>query len=364
MNIFESIKSEKKMSLNHWRYRILHWCFDQSWEDWENDWKAHSDLPYFLYTHYCPLFHITNLIAILFPIVLMVKIVVGLCCGIKKCSGLIIAAISSLPWQKLANTIEKFNIAFKWSKKSKNIDVSSREEARKKETIKNEKRRLLRYMVRSDYTTFDELWNMCCDMHSTANFSFLSKEDAEQLFNKHIEKILKAKKQIEERKERTKQRLIFWSNFSQVFLRCFFNIAYVIIAILVFWGFCKVTPQVLFFMVDCVKFLMTFDTLSFLIAFGWILLRVIIVGGACSIVIYGFCKLKILQKCGLALTSSLVAVSPPFVLVGNLFCLPFQWVATLCNNTVEFVGMFYEENCPPITIVSGEEEIITNELEE
>ena len=28
MSILDSIKEERKLSFNHWRYRILHWAFN------------------------------------------------------------------------------------------------------------------------------------------------------------------------------------------------------------------------------------------------------------------------------------------------------------------------------------------------
>jgi hypothetical protein len=75
--IFDAIHAERKMSLTHWRYRLLHWVFnvdsDQVWKD--DSGKFHSKLPNYLYSHYCPLFHLTNLIALFSPIILVVKIV-------------------------------------------------------------------------------------------------------------------------------------------------------------------------------------------------------------------------------------------------------------------------------------------------
>lgn len=68
--ILEAIKGEKKMSFHHWRYRLLHWAFGE-----KADTPEQSGLPRFLYTHYCPLFHLTNLIAIFAPAILFVKLV-------------------------------------------------------------------------------------------------------------------------------------------------------------------------------------------------------------------------------------------------------------------------------------------------
>ena len=68
MNRFiKALKKERKLSMNHWRYRLLHttfWCNPKT--------PAESPLPNFLYTHYCPLFHCTNLLLLFLPITMVV----------------------------------------------------------------------------------------------------------------------------------------------------------------------------------------------------------------------------------------------------------------------------------------------------
>lgn len=63
----KSIKSERVATPSSWRYKLLHWAFgigpDRVW--WDTEGKVHSPLPHFLYTHYCPLFHLTNAVFVL-----------------------------------------------------------------------------------------------------------------------------------------------------------------------------------------------------------------------------------------------------------------------------------------------------------
>src|SRR5581483_7783366 len=73
MSILSSLKEERRLSMKHWRYRLLHWAFGV-----EGKRPEETGLPHFLYTHYCPLFHLTNLIAIISPVILFFKIVVVL----------------------------------------------------------------------------------------------------------------------------------------------------------------------------------------------------------------------------------------------------------------------------------------------
>lgn len=82
------LQRRKKLSLNHWRYRLLHWCFNVKAD---NNTPFSNNLPRCLYTHYCPLFHLTNLIAIFCPIILIVKVVIAM-------AKAFVHAFSQLKW--------------------------------------------------------------------------------------------------------------------------------------------------------------------------------------------------------------------------------------------------------------------------
>lgn len=69
MNILATIKADRELTFDYWRYRLLHFSFGINPKTPEE-----SFLPKFLYTHYCPLFHITNLLVLIFPFLLVGKI--------------------------------------------------------------------------------------------------------------------------------------------------------------------------------------------------------------------------------------------------------------------------------------------------
>ena len=73
-----SIFGEKRISLKHWRYRLLHWCFNVRDIELPED----SPLPDYLYSHYCPFFHLTNFIALFSLPILTIKSLVWACKGI------------------------------------------------------------------------------------------------------------------------------------------------------------------------------------------------------------------------------------------------------------------------------------------
>ncbi len=47
-------------------------------------------------------------------------------------------------------------------------------------------------------------------------------------------------------------------------------------------------------------------------------------------------------------------ITPPSYIV----LAPCRWIKNGFNNTCEFISMFYEENCPPIKVVSREEALV------
>lgn len=88
MSILAAIKSERKMSLKHWRYRLLHWTFFETATT-----VSESKLPTFLYTHYCPLFHLTNIIVLMMPLILTFRLLASIITGVCGAIGYVIQQI-------------------------------------------------------------------------------------------------------------------------------------------------------------------------------------------------------------------------------------------------------------------------------
>lgn len=352
MNILASIKSEKKMSFRHWRYRLLHWTFNETATCPEN-----SDLPKFLYTHYCPLFHLTNLIAILFPLILLVKLLVALATGVASVVVLVVRAIRACPWHKLFPRIRHNENDYDNETPE---ETARRREAFRLEEIKKEKRKLLQYMITLDTNmSFDSVWYVCS--HS---YCSLSRQEAKEFYEARIDKIIAAKIKAQERKERLRQRLIFWTNFSHVFLKWFFNIGYIALAIVVMWLLWLIVPPCIGGIIALCGFLMTFEVWPFLTWAGTWLVRIGAVGGTLATIGYLVWRFQIVRKSFCIIGDSIAVAAPPVVLVGTWCLLPVRWVCSACDHTAEFIKMFYEENCPPITIVSEEDEMMAEELGE
>lgn len=325
MSILDSIKSERAMSFGHWRYRILHWAFnvkdvDQNHPEW-------TGLPKFLYTHYCPLFHLTNLIALLSPVILLIRFLVLFCKGIA-------AVMAMIPLDKFFNKLAAM--------------PSKYERPLPKETVEDVRRDCIKYICCSGYTTFEDFWNH----HSFS--SLLTKGMAEVLWNEYMPKIKKARERAELRKKKWRERIIFWTNFSRVFIKWTMNVMYFVLAgflAYLAYMFSGTAWHCLCYVGEFIKWLFT-DAVSLATVFfiGKMLMWSVL-GGVAVFILF---QARVAQKFVSVVIDGLDYITAPLYIV----FVPFRWVKQGWNNLCEFVSMFYEENCPPIKLVSKEQAIV------
>jgi hypothetical protein len=326
MSIFESIKEERKLSFNHWRYRILHWAFNVEEPDSKN--LGCNGIPTFLYTHYCPLFHLTNLIALLSPIIVFLRIIGLIFCALYACTNLV-------PWQKIKEYIFSF-IPEKVEKEKVKVELTP------------------------------EMERIICINHvcgwgnnlesflSYFSYKFLTKEDATNIFNEYMPKIIEARQEAELRKKRWRELIIFWTNFSQIFIKWVINVVYfVLVAFLL--GLIYLIAQPVY---SLICWLPTFVMWLFEDGVGWVIFwaicKLLFLSTVAFTIIVVLFKSGVAKKFFTVFFKGLKYITPPVF----VFSVPFNWIKNGINNTVEFVAMFYEENCPPIKIISKEEAVV------
>lgn len=338
MSILESIKGDRKMSFSHWRYRILHWAFNVKEPDRQN--PTQTGLPMFLYTHYCPLFHLTNLIALLSPFILAIR--VGL---------LIISAFATvidiIPIVKIVDFF--INLVPKSTKVESTKTKLQLYEELTRQRAQKERKHCIELIGDYPYFEFDSFW-----ARFDTYFISLSREQAQAIFDEYSPKIQEAVERARLRKQKWKERIIFWTNFSRVFIKWAMNIAYIALSVFLLyviyliaqpvWGFlCWFVEGIIWLFSDV-------GSLSVL----WFLLKLLLWTGL------GFGVATILVKTGFLtrfaniVIDRLPIVSPPFYIV----LVPIRWIRDGFNVTCEFISMFYEENCPPIKLVSEEEAVV------
>lgn len=333
MNWLESIKGERKLSLNHWRFRILHWCFSVTYEK--------STLPNFLYTHYCPLFHLTNLIAIFSPLIFVVK----------------------LTWSLIFQSFKiLFSILFFFESVLKRIFTKKEKPAKKlskEEEIRVNKNKEIKfiYNVLKNYDEghdFKYFW-----YHNGCQFNILEKNEIKEIVESYLSKLIDAKKRSEERKKRFQNQMVFFVNFSRVFIKGFLNVFYFALFLTVAYATVKwILPGLYYGLLQAAelfKLLLTFNWLKF----GSDSVYWFIRGCAVALAMYVAFKIVKLLVDVPVFKKALV----PFSLIGSVILAFGKWIDNLLCNIIEFVSMFYEENCPPIVLVSEEEAEIEEKVQ-
>lgn len=331
MSILESIKGEKKLSLNHWRYRLLHWAFNTDVSNVSIDNPSRvTGLPNFLYTHYCPLFHLTNLIAILSPMIVFIKV-------ISLFLKALYIALDLIPTDKIiyffSNLIPK---------------LQKKEVEKLPLTLEQERKQWIDWISKHNFDgyTFDILWK-------STNFLVLKREEAKSMFDKYIILLKEAREIARIRREKYKARIIFWTNFSRVFIKWMMNVGYFGLGCLFLYLFYEFSEIVWWLISTIGKFIAWLFTDSISWEVFLFIGKVILWFGGVLISLYFFFKIGVVQKFLDVFLDGLTYLSPPFY----LFKVFGRWVAAGWNNTVEFVSMFYEENCPPIKLITTEESV-------
>lgn len=341
MSILDSIKGTRKLSFNNWRYRLLHWTFNVKNPDPKN--PASTGMPKFLYTHFCPLFHLTNLIAILSPIILFIKIM----CIVFKA---FVAGVKAIPFKNVTKRLPKFKF-------STDIDKSS---IKHKRTPDIEAKAVVNFCCEWGYEvddSFDRFWYI---HNSNFGFEELDREKVEAIFKEYYPKVIAARKLSQIKKEKLKERLIFWTNFSRVFIKWALNVFYFLLAAAVFYFMYLIAGSVWDFLCwfgNGIYWMFTDkDSLSFM---GFMLGMVFVAISMIAIQVFLF-RIGFMRKFGDVLGDGLMKLAPPFYLIGKFF----GWIGRGWNNLVDFCKMFYEENCPPIVLVSEEEAAIESIVEQ
>jgi ABC-type bacteriocin/lantibiotic exporter with double-glycine peptidase domain len=126
----------------------------------------------------------------------------------------IIAGFTAVDWSKL-------KVLVSWIKLP---EKKVKPEPIKKELTINQRaseRKLCILMIRDTKSeNFD-------GFYSKTKFLVLTREEVEELYNQYMPMVLKARERAKLRKEQIRQQLIFWTNFSRVFIKWTMNILYV-----------------------------------------------------------------------------------------------------------------------------------------
>lgn len=365
MSIFQSIHQERKMSFKHWRYRLLHWAFDVRNPDQAN--PKGTGLPDFFYTHYCPLFHVTNLILLFSWLILLIKVGVLLitCCVIGfsfvHING---AKICSSVYEKIL----KILFGFFSKSESHSGDLVSMPPPSQEDERELAVALLTKWMM-ADYhrinPQFDSWWvDVGCE------FKVLDKEAAALIFVNYLPKIMKSIEAAKERKARLRELLLFWINMSRGLFKVALYGFYIGLGLLLAYIAYSILPPVVWAVASlpfwCYDgFMFVFN----LLAQSWSntfveILKVATVWVA-ALLGLAFLYLKLqdwppVRAATIAFRTGIGCVLLPF----NLFPITYKWLESMMLAFVEFASTLYEQSCPPIVLVDPKDEKIEQTIAE
>lgn len=339
------IKSEKKLSFSHWRYRLLHWTFGI------NPTSTHdSYLPSYLYTHYCPVFHLTNLMAVMLPFIAVFKVF----WAVSK----VVGYFAVIGLEMLCNVVDNVRSIYKQKSKEKEVSTTELTEEQKAKLKKKEERYIYSILIdaykdREKYPLYyKSVFNFEVFFNDrNNNFVSMSREEVERKWTEVRDKILAAEEIAKEKRELLKQRIAFWVNVSRVVIKSALNLFYVTLVLAIVYAVSVWGLPAFWVVAKCVWWL----TVGFF-SFAWVVpvFQVLFSVGVMLAVIVGLSKVapKVAPK-----VLDTVVVTPWNIFVDANKSALNKFV-DVCTCVIEFIEVFYEENCPPVTIVDeGEADI-------
>ena len=340
-----------QISSDHWRYRLLHWYSPNKDEN-----------PDCLYTHYCPLFHLTNLLALVFPFCwLMVKLF--------RLIEIIIFGIGwlfdKIPVDWIFTLTDPFFLRWDAQERADSYStLSEREKWRFKQMPRERKVNIIAQKAteRSDHhmETLDNFINWFGDKLSRIavpeddwqDFYVDAKAEYDQriMFAKRQEEAAQrrkeyeeaAKEAAEERKKKFAKLIGTISVYSSLVVK---TICYILAGIgvcLAGWGLYLATPFIAWFAWELCQALYWLYTVVFT---WWFLVAFCKASIAVSLVffaLYIICKKKVVQRLGRQAARPLVRGAS---FVGSFL----YWIESGLRAIFDFIEMFYEENCPVVT---------------
>jgi len=319
-SMLNSIVTERKMSLNHWRYRVLHWYFGVTEEGYG------SNVPRYFYTHYCPLFHFTNLVVLFLPIIVMWRVM----------KYVVTHAIFPL-FDAIAESFRK-------AKQNRASSTSTPTKPQFSFLFV-----LKKYSDNGTDTKVD--FDVFFEFAHCYGFDRQDKETYKAKFDVLYPQLVAAAERRKARALKMKERVQFWVRFSSVFIKWGLYATYAALAASLVWFFatCGGTGISWFwYLMTAVDWLWVGRaSLGFLLAGTFMIATVYIQKRFKVFNLFfegvGFVTSPILSPVGHAIVATGTGISNGLSAIG------------------EFIAVFFEENCPPITIVSEEEEEIEKE---
>lgn len=371
--MFDSFNKRKKQkTFKYWRFRILHWAYKEKAQTPEE-----SSLPQYFYNKWCPLFWMSNLLALIWPFILGFRVFGGVSVSVYN----VVNEYMFLPTADFINWIaevvgDRMDAKAKVSREAK--------EAAMKALMSDPKhiRGLAKQIVIQDLSkldlgsesllSFQHYWD-------THRYKFVRHEwplfeddpngmtalieMIKDLHEKVVPVLVKAKEEKRRKMAERQAWMTKWIIVSQTVLKFLMNIGFAAIAatflyLTYTWG----VPAAKFIgngIVSVFHFLTSGDVLSFLAWAGLGLLKIAVLLTAVGAVCYGLFKLKVVNTVADSFGAALRPVGSALGAIGRGFVKGIE-------NFFEFISMFYETNCPELEVLpmDSTEALVEESLED
>lgn len=301
--MLEYIKEDRSLSFSNWRYKILHWFLGVNPKNVQEA-TERDEVPRMFYTHYCPLFHLSNLIAIFLPLVVLIKIVFG-----------------------IIGKLHSFYQDYKLLKNNKIPDPPT--------LVESERKLFLQLMKKHPDSTFEYIWFRLVD-EITIGSPTLSQTEAQAFYEKHIELIRQTLQIKREKAAKRRNNIVFWVNFSRVFIKGLLNIFYLGLALGMLWCLWSNKDNI----ISVLFAVWNFDVLA---SFLWVTLMILKLSLVFTVIYF-------------IVRFSSEKLGPIFKPVFDIYRGIVNYIGSKVCDVGDFISVFYEENCPAINIISEEEE--------
>ena len=341
-DLIEKVKGGRTLTFNHWRYQLLHWTFNCDPKT-----PADSPLPHPLYTHYCPLFWLTNMFVLTaLPLFIFRYILWPL--------GQAFVWVTTPIWKFIGTTVAiLLQLGFGILKAIGAIQIKVPKSANYEERLIAKRK----FAERKEL--WDEVWQMLAIgrqyardwdfVSNSLSWGYHSSEEVKEIFELCVQR-------FDETAEERKRQAESFAKWVEIARKA---------TLVAFYTGCTAavigTGFLLFFFVPwAIHQVIAF--FNWAGTWPWDLIGMTAAGvvGALA-TIFGTVAFAHYIRLGRRIGDTSEYLSNSFLKpVGTIIALPFVALMSFLNNFAEFVVELYNNNCPPITIVDDRTDVVFN----
>ncbi len=317
--MLDYIKKKKEISLNHWRYRLIHWFFGISPKN-----PTESILPQYIYSHYCPMFHLSNLLLLVLPFAALWKVFALI---YKYAIKPVIKSVNSL--LGIINTLSKEEVDTQ--NKSKKDEYASISKAAQ-QYFSSVSTEYLKDQL--DKPQIDEKGDLvhrsvCHNVWLCSYNVVIPNQDLVNIIMPLLSKYVEEVEKSLEYQKKIDEQMTFWINFSRPFVKS------LVVAFLISMG--------------CLSVYGLFLSIPPILEGLYLIIQLL-----CSISLFQMSinALKVLAIV-VPLVVGIIAMfrTIPGDIVFEAISGGLSWTSKVYLSIRSFITKLYEDNCPPIEII-------------